>query len=169
MNSSEWYTGASSAPVELLAKLGIRRFNIANLYNVDWGGVKIGSLILSYISSFILERQNAQWDSGVIQLMHRPEMQLNRTFVIPLRWKSYLITGISNSWSMGGKHSTTLTVSYGHPIHQTLEFPWTAIEAEKKVFIDVQKTIKDIMASVDAEGKVNEPMDILNTWVTPKA
>jgi hypothetical protein len=134
LNSSTYFKGVATSNMDLLAKLGVRRLQVQNLYNIDLGNGKDSSKLLSYVSSFVLERHNAGWDSGTIQLSHRPDIQLGRTFLNPLRWKLYYITGISNSWSIGGRHTTTLTVSYGHPVHQTLEQPWTAVFAEPHLF-----------------------------------
>jgi len=126
--------GVSVADFDTLAKLGVRRYQTQNIYNVRWPNNVVGARVLSYQSAAVRERVNSQADSGTIQLNHRPELQVGRTFINPLRMKSYMIMGITNSWSQGSIHSTTLNLSYGHPMHKTLEMPWTAIFAEPSAF-----------------------------------
>lgn len=114
--------------------MGVRRYQVLDLYTgLDPKG-PIKSRFLSLQCGAILERANAQADAGSFQLQQRPDLQLGRTFINPLRWKSSLITGISNTWSPGGAHTTTLTCTYGHPVHKTLESPWAAVQAEPKLF-----------------------------------
>lgn len=134
--SSTSLHGVAVADYDALAKYGVRRYQTQTLYNVTWPKPSniIGSRVMSYMASAIMDRVNSQADSGTIQMKHRPEMQMGRTFINQLRFKSYLIMGISNTWSPGGDHTTTLTASYGHPIHKALEMPWTAIFAEPTVF-----------------------------------
>jgi hypothetical protein len=128
--------GVAVANYDSLAKYGVRRFQTQTLYNVIWPTPShiIGSRVLSYQAKAILDRMNAQVDSGSIQVKHRPELQVGRTFINQLRMKSYLIMSTTNSWSPGGEHSTTLNVSYGHPVYKALEMPWTAIFSEPDVF-----------------------------------
>ena len=132
--SSPQLHGVATVDAELYAVLGVRRFQTQNLYNVSWPSPEQGARVLSYMSAAVLARMNAQADSGTMMLNHRPELQLGRTYMNPLRMKSYLIMGISNSWSPGSDHTTSLTISYGKPIHKALETPWTAIYSEPNVF-----------------------------------
>ena len=126
--------GVAVADYDMLAKLGVRRYQSQSLYNVSWPSDLVGTRVMSYQAAAILARINAQADSGNIQINHRPDLQVGRTYINPLRMKSYLIMGVANSWSPGGVHNTTLTVSYGHPIHKTLEVPWSAIFTEPEAF-----------------------------------
>lgn len=133
-NSLANLKGVAVASPDLLSKLGVRRYQAQCLYNVIWPSKEAGSRVLSFQSAALLDRVNNIADAGTIMLQHRPDLQLGRTFINPLRMKSYLITGITNSWSIGGNHSTTLTLTYGKPLHKTLETPWSAIYAEPNVF-----------------------------------
>ena len=133
MSSLSLY-GTAVSDFDTLAKLGVRSYQTQNIYNVVWPSREIGSRILSYLASSVLSRINSQADSGTAQVTHRPELQMGRTFIDPYRMKSYLITAISQSWAVGGTLTTTLNLSFGHPITQTLEQPWSAIEAEPELF-----------------------------------
>ena len=122
------------AEYDKLAKMGIRRFQAQALYNVAWPSKEAGARVLSYQAAAVLERMNAQAENGSVNLNQRPDIQLGRTFINPLRMKSYIIEGITNSWSPGGPHTTSLKLSYGHPVHKTLEVPWFSIFAEPQIF-----------------------------------
>jgi hypothetical protein len=144
--------GVAVANFDLLSKLGVKRYQTQSMYNVIWPSPQTGSKVLSFQSTAMLERMNSLADSGTIQLNHRPEIQLGRTIINPLRMKSYLIMGITNTWSPGAMHTTTLTVSYGRPLHKTLETPWHAIFAEQSTFGFVKPDFSDVVAVVD--GKI---------------
>lgn len=144
--------GVAVADFDLLSKLGVKRYQTQSMYNVIWPSQATGSKVLSFQSAAMLERMNSLADSGTIQLNHRPELQLGRTIINPLRMKSYLITGITNTWSPGSMHTTTLTLTYGRPLHKTLETPWHAIFAEQSTFGFVKPDFSDVVAAVD--GKI---------------
>ena len=133
-NSSQYFHGMAAAEFDLLAKIGVRRYQTQELFNIYWPSQATGSRFLSYTAAAILARINAQADSGTMQVSQRPDMQLGRTLIDPMRWKSYYILGITNSWSPGSPHVTTLNVSYGHPMHKTLDTPWGAVFSEPEVF-----------------------------------
>jgi hypothetical protein len=152
ISSTKQYEAVATSDITWLAKLGVRRYAVQNLYNVKWRDTEDANKVLSYMASVILERVNAEADSGTIQLSHRPDIQLGRTFINPLRWKSYLVMGVTNTWSPGSPHTTTLQVSYGHPIHKALDYPWSAIKVEPDVFLrteDINKT-----RSLDKNGQI---------------
>jgi len=149
------YTGVAVADFRHLAMLGIRRFQTQSLYNVQWPDSNAGSKVLSYQSAAILERVNSMADSGGFSMNQRPELQLGRTFINPLRMKSYLITSLTDSWSAGSPHTTVIAATYGHPLHKTLEVPWLAIKMEPKVFFEKGEdtTIFSKITAIDADGK----------------
>jgi len=150
--SSSSLHGVAVADFDLLSKLGVKRYQAQSMYNVIWPSQEAGSRVLSFQSVAMLERINSLADLGTIQLNHRPELQLGRTIINPLRMKSYLITGITNSWSPGGMHTTTLTLTYGRPLHKTLETPWHAIFAERTLFGFLYPNFDDVVAVID--GKI---------------
>ena len=155
-NATTSMHGVAVADYDMLAKLGVRRFQTQSLYNVMWPDVDAGPRVLSHMSACILERINSLADSGSFAMNQRPELQLGRTFINPLRMKSYLITGLTNAWSSGSPHTTNITATYGHPLHKTLEVPWLAIFMEPKVFFkDGDNTnIFSWVTPLDANGSV---------------
>jgi LysM repeat protein len=147
--ASQSFHGVAVADYDYLSKLGVRRYQTQVLYNVFWPDANSASRVLSYQSAAVLERVNSMADSGSFTLLQRPELQLGRTYINPLRMKSYIITGITNSWRPGGPHTTTLSVTYGHPLHKTLEVPWLAIFMEPKKFF--AKGINALAATTKAD------------------
>lgn len=162
--SSAQLHGVAIADKGKIATLGVRRFQTQNLYNVAWPKYEQGARVLSHMSAAVMARMNAQADSGTIMLNHRPELQLGRTYMNPLRMKSYLIMGINNSWSPGSDHTTSLTISYGKPLHQALETPWSAIYSEPKVFgfKDVAEFRSLIAANAHSNVKKDEKLKKIN-------
>lgn len=162
------FYGVSTSDFELLSKLGVRRYQITNIYTENFAKPEKMAQFLSYQGAAILERVNAAADSGSIQLQQRPDLQLGRNFVLPLRWKSYLITGVSNTWSPGGQHVTTLNVTYGHPIHRTLESPWAAVRAEgsDKMFFGDINNLKKLRIFSPSSGKPEGSKNKKNASVT---
>jgi len=103
---------------------------------------------------------NAQADAGSFVLNHRPELQVGRIYINPLRMKSYLIMGIGNSWSPGGQHVTTLNVSYGHPMYKTLEVPWSAMYSEPRAFGFTDVNEYEKLKAASAEGEIKEDEEL---------
>lgn len=158
-NASPSLHGAAVADFDKLAKIGVRRFQTQSIYNVTWPNRLVGTRVLSHMAATVLERANAQADTGSLVLNHRPDLQLGRTYINLLRMKSYLILGITDSWTSGGAHSTTLTLGFGHPLHKTLAVPWSAIFAQPGAFgiqggIDGFQAIKP--AGTDGERTLDE-------------
>jgi len=150
------------ADMDKLSKLGVRRFQAQSLYNVVWPTAEAGSRVLSYQAAAVMDRINAQADSGTMTLNQRPDLQLGRTIINPLRMKSYIIESITNSWSPEGAHTTSLRLEYGHPMHKTLEVPWLSIFAEPELFFgsDHANVIERIQpTSAEGMSKVGEGSD----------
>lgn len=169
-DSSTYYRGVGTVGFDMLAKLGVRRYQMQTIYNAKFPDKNnTADRVLSYQSAAILERVNSAADSGTCQLLQRPELQLGRTFILPTRMKSYVITGINNTWAPGSRHTTTLTLSYGHPIHKTLEVPWSAVFAEPHVFGFDEPGDNPFskVTAVDAKGN-QKPLEVTEiTYISP--
>lgn len=126
--------GTAVESYDLLSKIGVRKYQSQNLYNVKWPNSIIGARVMSYMAAAVLSKINASADSGTAQFNHRPELQIGRTIIDPKRMKLYYITGVSQSWSQGSPIVTTLTLDFGHGIAQTLEQPWLSIAVEDAIF-----------------------------------
>lgn len=133
-NSTFNLYGTAVESYDLLSKLGVRKYQSQNLYNVKWPNAVIGSRVMSYMAAAILNRVNASADSGTCQFNHRPELQIGRTIIDPYRLKIYYISGISQSWSQGSTIVTTPTLDFGHDISTTLEQAWLALVVEDNIF-----------------------------------
>jgi len=153
VNSSQAMHAVAVADYDKLAKLGVRRTQVQTLFNVTWPSRETGSKVLSYQAAAILERINALADTGTMTLNQRPDLQLGRTIINPIRMKSYIVEGITNSWTPGGSHLTTLKLEYGHPMHKTLEVPWLSLFTEPDLFFgpDGINVLEKIQAK-DANG-----------------
>ena len=171
-NSNTAMHAVAVSDFDKLAKLGVRRYQAQSLYNVIWPSAEAGSRVLSYQAAAVLERMNASADNGTMSLNQRPDLQLGRTMINPLRMKSHLIGGITNSWSPGGTHNTSLSLSYGHSVSKTLEVPWFSIFAEPTVFFGPDGAnplaVFKKMLAVGADGKP-ETVKGDETYVAPWA
>lgn len=149
--STQALHGVAVSEYDTLAKLGVRRYQLQTLYNVTWPSKEAGSRVLSYQSAAVLDRLNAMADAGSLTLIQRPDLQLGRAFIIPIRMKSYMISGITNSWTAGGNHVTTLQLNYGRPLHKTLHVPWLAIFNQPDLFLGGLNKLADVVR-IDESG-----------------
>ena len=85
--------------------------------------------------------------------------------------KSHIIMSIAQAWVPGGTHTTTLTVSFGHPLHKTMSVPWSAIFVQPEVFGFENGTASfKLLKPLGADGtkQTNEELAEVNTKDSPK-